>query len=33
MYLGRHTLAQSLAGACLGCAIFMGLFALRDIVW
>ncbi|HTM56731.1 MAG TPA: phosphatase PAP2 family protein [Pirellulales bacterium] len=33
MYLGRHTLAQSLAGGCLGCATFMGLFALRGIVW
>jgi membrane-associated phospholipid phosphatase len=33
MYLGRHTLAQSLAGACLGCATFMALFALRGNVW
>jgi membrane-associated phospholipid phosphatase len=33
MYLGRHTLVQSVAGACLGCAMFVGLFALRGIVW
>lgn len=33
MYLGRHTLVQSLAGAILGSAVFVGLFALRGIVW
>lgn len=33
IYLGRHTLAQTVAGACLGCASFTTLFALRGIVW
>jgi membrane-associated phospholipid phosphatase len=33
LYLGRHTLAQTIAGACLGCASFSMLFALRGIVW
>jgi hypothetical protein len=33
LYLGRHTLAQTIAGACLGCASFATLFALRGIAW
>jgi membrane-associated phospholipid phosphatase len=33
IYLGRHTLAQTLAGALLGCASFATLFALRGLVW
>jgi membrane-associated phospholipid phosphatase len=33
IYLRRHTLAQTLAGAFLGSSCFLALFALRDIVW
>lgn len=33
LHLERHTLAQTTAGSVLGCAIFVGLFALRGIVW
>jgi membrane-associated phospholipid phosphatase len=33
IHLGRHTLPQLLAGACLGCASFIGLFAVRGLVW
>jgi hypothetical protein len=31
--LKRHTLAQTVAGAALGCAAFSGLFLLHGIVW
>ena len=33
LHLGRHTLAQTIAGAMLGTASFATLFALRGIVW
>ncbi len=33
LYLRRHTLAQTLAGAALGCGAFGGLFLLHGIVW
>jgi membrane-associated phospholipid phosphatase len=33
LYLRRHTMAQCIAGAALGCAAFATLFALRGIVW
>ena len=33
IYLRRHTLAQTLAGAFLGSSCFLALFALRGIVW
>ncbi len=33
IYLRRHTLAQTLAGAFLGSSCFLTLFALRGIVW
>ncbi len=33
LYLGRHTVAQTLAGAALGSVIFTTMFALRGIVW
>jgi len=33
IYLKRHTVAQTVAGACLGCLAFTTLFALRGIVW
>jgi membrane-associated phospholipid phosphatase len=33
IYLGRHTLAQTVTGACLGCLIFSALFALRGSAW
>lgn len=33
LHLGRHTLAQTVAGAALGACTFGALFALRGIVW
>jgi hypothetical protein len=33
IYLRRHTLAQTLAGAFLGTSCFLALFALRGIAW
>jgi membrane-associated phospholipid phosphatase len=33
LYLGRHTVAQTLAGAALGSVIFTTMFALRGIIW
>jgi membrane-associated phospholipid phosphatase len=33
IYLRRHTLAQTVAGACLGSSCFLALFALRGIAW
>jgi membrane-associated phospholipid phosphatase len=33
VYLGRHTLVQTVAGALLGCLTFTTLFALRGVVW
>lgn len=33
LYLGRHTLPQTVAGAFLGCVIFTALFALRGTAW
>lgn len=33
IYLGRHTLGQAVAGACLGCLAFTAMFALHGIVW
>jgi membrane-associated phospholipid phosphatase len=33
IYLRRHTFAQTVAGACLGCSCFLALFALRGIAW
>jgi membrane-associated phospholipid phosphatase len=33
IHLGRHTLAQTIAGALLGCGTFIAMFALRDIAW
>jgi membrane-associated phospholipid phosphatase len=33
VYLGRHTLTQTVVGACLGIVSFTTLFALRGMVW
>jgi len=33
LYLGRHTVAKTVGGACLGCLSFIALFALRGIAW
>ncbi len=33
IHLGRHTLAQTIAGALLGCGMFIAMFALRGIAW
>jgi hypothetical protein len=33
IHLGRHTLAQTIAGAALGCGTFLAMFALRGIAW
>ena len=33
LYLGRHTVAQTLAGAALGSVVFTTMFALRGIIW
>ncbi len=33
IYLGRHTLTQTIAGAILGCLAFTTMFALRGIAW
>jgi hypothetical protein len=33
LHLGRHTLAQCIAGAIVGCATFITLFALRGVAW
>jgi membrane-associated phospholipid phosphatase len=33
LYLGRHTLAQTVGGVCLGSAVFGALFLLRGLVW
>jgi membrane-associated phospholipid phosphatase len=33
VYLGRHTVSQTIAGALLGCLTFTTMFALRGIVW
>jgi hypothetical protein len=33
IYLRRHTLAQTLAGAFLGSACFLALFAVRGLIW
>lgn len=33
VYLGRHTVAQTAAGALVGCLAFTMLFALRGIAW
>jgi membrane-associated phospholipid phosphatase len=33
LYLGRHTVAQTVVGACVGCSCFAILFALRGIAW
>jgi membrane-associated phospholipid phosphatase len=33
LYLGRHTLAQTVAGAALGTCSFAALFALRGVIW
>ncbi len=33
LYLKRHTLAQTIAGAALGCGSFAGLFLLQGIIW
>ncbi|MBI3838239.1 MAG: hypothetical protein HY288_09945 [Planctomycetia bacterium] len=33
VYLGRHTLSQTVAGAMLGCLTFSTMFAVRGIVW
>ncbi len=33
IHLGRHTLAQTIAGALLGCGTFIAMFALRGIAW
>ncbi len=33
IYLGRHTMAQSLGGVCLGVLIFAAMFAVRGVVW
>ena len=33
LYLGRHTLAQTVVGACVGSSCFTILFALHGIAW
>jgi membrane-associated phospholipid phosphatase len=33
LYLGRHTLAQTVVGACVGVSCFALLFALHGIAW
>ena len=33
VYLGRHTVSQTIAGACLGCLCFLALFAVRGVAW
>jgi membrane-associated phospholipid phosphatase len=33
LYLKRHTLAQTVAGAALGCGAFATLFMLHGIAW
>ncbi|HEX4145512.1 MAG TPA: hypothetical protein VHY91_18545 [Pirellulales bacterium] len=33
LYLGRHTVAQTVVGACVGSSCFVILFALRGIAW
>ena len=33
VYLGRHTVAQTLAGTAVGCMSFVALFALRGLIW
>ena len=33
LYLGRHTVAQTVVGACLGSSCFAILFALHGIAW
>ena len=33
LYLGRHTVAQTVAGACVGSSCFAILFALHGIAW
>jgi len=33
LFLGRHTVGQTVAGAFLGCLSFTTLFVLRGIVW
>jgi membrane-associated phospholipid phosphatase len=33
VYLGRHTLTQTVVGAWLGIVSFTALFALRGMVW
>ncbi len=33
LYLGRHTLAQTVVGACVGSSCFALFFALRGIAW
>jgi membrane-associated phospholipid phosphatase len=33
LYLGRHTMAQAVAGVLLGVSVFGALFALRGVVW
>lgn len=33
VYLGRHTLTQTVVGACLGIVSFTTLFVLRGVVW
>jgi membrane-associated phospholipid phosphatase len=33
LYLGRHTVAQTVVGACVGSSCFAILFALRGIAW
>jgi hypothetical protein len=33
IHLGRHTVAQAVAGALLGAVSFIALFAMRGIIW
>jgi membrane-associated phospholipid phosphatase len=33
LYLGRHTMSQTIVGACIGSSCFTILFALRGIAW
>lgn len=33
VYLGRHTIPQTLAGIAVGCMSFVTLYALRGLVW
>lgn len=33
IFLRKHTLAQTVAGACLGSSCFLALYALRGVVW